>query len=60
MSDHIPTEKELTRHKIWQKHIDKHYWYKRDWEASADYHIWEDGGMPQKNKKGVESIDMFA
>jgi hypothetical protein len=58
-----PTKKELARHKIWQLHIDKHYYYKKDWEASDDYNIWEDGGMPpktEKNKRGVESVDMFA
>lgn len=58
--DYIPTDKELARHKIWQAYIDINYYHKRDWEASGDYQIWEAGGMPPKNKKGVEAIDIFA
>lgn len=54
-----PTAKELARHQKWQKHIDINYYHRRDWEDSDDYHIWEDGGNPPKDKRGVESVDIF-
>lgn len=57
--EYKPTKKEIDRHAKWQKHITLHYYHRRDWEASDDCKIWEDGGIPPKVKCKPEIIDIF-